>query len=193
MASKILGTNLNDFLEGTDAADVILAYKGDDTVLGGGGNDRIKGNQGNDVLLGDAGNDVLIGNKGNDVLVGGEGSDKLRGGRGKDVLDGFVSSDLNEIDTLTGGGGGDIFRLGINLGGGEASYGYLGEGYAILTDYNEAKGDQIQIAGSIDEYTLSSVGDLMGGKEFDTLIYKDDNLVAIVLDTLNVSTANFIV
>ncbi|MEO1401024.1 MAG: calcium-binding protein [Cyanobacteria bacterium J06635_1] len=193
MASKILGTSLNDFLEGTDEADTILAYEGDDTVLGEGGNDRIRGQKGNDVLLGDAGDDLLIGNRGNDLLVGGDGSDKLRGGRGSDVLDGFVSSSLNEIDTLTGGRGGDIFRLGSNLGGAGPSYGYSGEGYAILTDYNEASGDQIQVAGSIDEYTISSPGNVSGGEGFDTLIFRNDDLVAIVLDTLEVNADNFIV
>ncbi|MEO0459084.1 MAG: calcium-binding protein [Cyanobacteria bacterium P01_A01_bin.114] len=193
MTSKILGTLDDDFLEGTDKSDIILADQGNDIVLGGDGKDIIKGQKGDDVLLGDGGKDILTGGSGNDLLVGGEGSDVLRGGKGSDILDGFVSSDPSEIDRLTGGRGGDIFRLGSNLGGAGPSYGYLGEGYAILTDFDQASGDKIQIAGSVDEYTISSPGNISGGSGFDTLIYKGDDLVAIVLDTLNVSPENFIV
>ena len=89
-------------------------------------NECIEGTPGNDSLSGDqslnlvddcidglAGNDILNGLTGNDKLVGGDGSDILYGKAGNDELIGVGPSfGVGEVDTLTGGIGGDTFVLG---------------------------------------------------------------------------------
>ena len=74
----VVGTEGNDRLHGTRAADVICGL---------GGNDRLFSDGGNDVLLGGPGNDVLLGGRGDDALDGGPGWDRCAGGPGKNVLE----------------------------------------------------------------------------------------------------------
>jgi Ca2+-binding RTX toxin-like protein len=82
--ATIVGTEGNDKLSGTAAADVIAALGGSDKVSGAAGNDRICGGTGKDALTGGKGNDKLYGEAGKDTLKGGPGNDKLKGGAGKD-------------------------------------------------------------------------------------------------------------
>lgn len=107
----IVGTEGNDHLVGTDAAEVICALGGNDHVDGGGGMDAILGGAGNDQLAGDRAGDLLLGEDGNDVLLGGLGDDVLRGGRGNDVLRGADGDDElsgdDGRDYLSGGAGAD--------------------------------------------------------------------------------------
>lgn len=74
---KILGTGLNDILNGTAADEDVIGFRGDDTLNGGEGNDRLIGGRGNDILDGGAGNDRLRGDQGDDILTGGEGRDRF--------------------------------------------------------------------------------------------------------------------
>ena len=87
-------TEGDDFIVGTDAADIIatlggfdvvFAGDGDDHISGGTGSDTLDGEDGDDVLLGEAGYDLLSGGPGNDMLDGGVGDDELRGGLGGDT------------------------------------------------------------------------------------------------------------
>ena len=107
----IVGTEGNDHLVGTDAAEVICALGGNDHVDGGGGMDAIFGGAGNDRLAGDRAGDLLLGEDGNDVLLGGLGDDDLRGGPGNDVLRGEDGDDRlsgdEGNDYLSGGPGAD--------------------------------------------------------------------------------------
>ena len=96
-----------------------------DRLLGGDGNDRLIGGKGSDHLVGGAGNDSLYATEGDNLLEGGDGSDMLIG----------VEADYDpalglhrlltpaggpSLDTLDGGAGDDVLRLGhgdIGIGG----------------------------------------------------------------------------
>ena len=112
--SIITGTDGNDKLVGTAAANSISGGLGNDIISGGLGNDVIKGGVGDDILLsgnegddsieGNDGADTLNGNTGNDTLNGGAGIDKLNGGAGKDVLTGGADADTFVFATATAAG-----------------------------------------------------------------------------------------
>jgi Ca2+-binding RTX toxin-like protein len=89
----LFGTSGNDFLDGTNAADTLIANAGNDNVRGFDGADLINGNQGNDVINGNVGSDTLHGGRGNDMVFGGRGNDELWGDRNTDVLTGGIGND----------------------------------------------------------------------------------------------------
>jgi CSLREA domain-containing protein len=87
-----LGTEGNDTLSGTSAADGFLAFGGNDVARGLGGKDTAclgpgkdtgAGGGGKDRLFGEGGKDRLKGQGGNDRLVGGPAKDTCVGGPGK--------------------------------------------------------------------------------------------------------------
>ncbi|MDF0552331.1 hypothetical protein [Kamptonema sp. UHCC 0994] len=155
--------NPNNGLEGTVQDDIINGAQEDDTISGRQGNDKIFGNVGQDVLSGNLNDDYLDAEKGQDILIGGDGNDSLFGGLGNDVLKGDNGNDIltgvdinainpgiEEIDTLTGGGGSDIFVLG------DVNNTYYDNGdtdYALITDFNASE-DSIQLNGKADDYLL---------------------------------------
>ncbi|WP_298772701.1 hypothetical protein [uncultured Shewanella sp.] len=96
------GTSGDDHIDGTDNADVIMAFGGNDTIYGwdngdkicgGAGNDILKGKSGWDFIDGGTGDDVISGSGGKDVLLGGDGNDQLIGGAKDDLLDGQAGMD----------------------------------------------------------------------------------------------------
>lgn len=117
------GTDLNDTLRGTAAANLIDGGDGNDAIVSLAGNDTVLGGLGNDIVDGGLGADQLSGGAGNDLLWGGAGRDRLNGDSGNDLLDGGAG-----IDVLIGGAGGDQF--------------VFGQGDRVL-DFNAAQGDQI--------------------------------------------------
>ncbi len=155
--------NPNNGLQGTVQDDIINGTQADDTISGQQGNDKMFGNSGQDVLSGNLNDDYLDGQKGQDILIGGDGNDTLMGGLGKDLLTGESGNDIltgvdinainpgiEEIDTLTGGGGSDIFVLGdVN----NTYYDNLDNDYALITDFNASE-DSIQLHGKADDYLL---------------------------------------
>ena len=92
---NVIGTALNDVLNGSSAANVISGGAGNDTITGG--------TAGADTLNGDAGDDVITGSDTGSTLTGGTGNDNLTGGAGADTLNGNAGN-----DTLSGGAGDDI-------------------------------------------------------------------------------------
>ncbi|SDJ01426.1 VCBS repeat-containing protein [Bradyrhizobium sp. Rc2d] len=108
----INGTDANNQIAGTNAADVINAKNGDDTVNAGAGNDLIQGGNGNDSINAGAGNDLIDAGNGNDTVDGGTGNDLIFGGNGNDTLLGGTGNDLigggNGDDIIDGGAGRDI-------------------------------------------------------------------------------------
>jgi Ca2+-binding RTX toxin-like protein len=159
-----------DFLTGDEGADVINGgpafdrtngNAGNDTVHGNGGGDWVTGGKDNDQLFGDGGDDILNGNLGSDTGDGGGGNDTVRGGQGDDVLSGgigddYVTGDLGD-DTLTGGTGADTFRA------------FAGGGHDVITDFNLAEGDRVQLDPGT-AYTATQSGadvllDLGGGAQ----------------------------
>lgn len=162
-------------------------------MFGGVGNDTLYGGTGDDILNGGdlntpKSNGGLIIGPSNDLLYGGNGNDTLIGG-GRD------SSFSGEVDTVTGGAGGDTFVLG------DASQVYYNsrllpsvfppdKDYAIITDFNPQQ-DFIQLSakGSY-SFGSSPIADVSG-----TAIYLDKDaggdleqqIVAIVQDTSNLN------
>jgi Ca2+-binding RTX toxin-like protein len=112
----IVGTNLQDKIQGGSGNDTLFGRDGDDVLSGGSGkgysdkvggasngdHDRLFGGAGNDTLSGMSGDDVVSGGRGDDVLFGNSGNDTVTGGQGHDILSGGRGSDW-----LSGGSGDD--------------------------------------------------------------------------------------
>jgi len=148
------GTVQDDILNGTNADDTISGRQGNDKIFGNQGQDVLSGNLNDDYLDGEKGQDILIGGDGNDSLVGGLGNDAIKGDSGNDILTGVdinaINPGIEEIDTLTGGSGSDIFVLGdVN----NTYYDNLDSDYALITDFNASE-DSIQLHGKADDYLL---------------------------------------
>jgi parallel beta-helix repeat protein len=116
------GTSGDDWLNGTDLADVIDGKQGNDQIFGNSGHDTLLGGSGNDILLGGDGDDTLMGLSGSDRLFGGTGSDRLIGGAG--------------LDSLTGGDGRDVFGLNRK------------EGRDVILDFQDGY-DKLTLAGNL--------------------------------------------
>jgi Ca2+-binding RTX toxin-like protein len=114
--------------------------------------DQIEGSIGSDILTGNAGDDFLTGNRGSDFLSGGDGNDRLVGVYDSNnlVLANFPGA--GEVDTLTGGSGADTFVLGSSLQPFYARQG--GTDAAIVTDFNAAEGDILELFGSTNNYSI---------------------------------------
>lgn len=138
------------------------------------------------VIQSDAESDNLLGGVYNDYLLGGYGNDTLWGEGGNDILDGYGDGLEYEFDTLTGGAGADTFVLGDDLG----TY-YLGDGDALITDFNSWEGDRIEVFGDPYTYGFSS-----GLDEFGTL-YTDisygGDLIATVLGANDVQVQDALI
>lgn len=110
------GTDLADFMAGTNAADTLSSGAGDDWLFGnsgwdvltaGAGNDTVFAGNGRDVIRAGDGNDTLFGDRGNDKLRAGGGADRVEGGTGADRIWGSLGADW-----LSGGDGRDTIRGG---------------------------------------------------------------------------------
>jgi Ca2+-binding RTX toxin-like protein len=120
--------------------------------------------------IGSKGNDTIVGANRNSKLTGGGGSDIITGGSKNDIITGSDSTNrgVDEIDTLTGGGGRDKFIL-VDKNG---AY-YISNGsndYALITDFNLFQ-DSISI-GNCKDYSFAIEGgntiDLFSGKDANT-------------------------
>jgi Ca2+-binding RTX toxin-like protein len=120
----IVGTNHEDFIQGStlddqifskDVADIIFADLGIDRVYGGSGGDTIQGGPGNDQLFGEDGDDQIFGGFDDDLIVGGKGDNHLFGDIGNDVLKGGENTGANYFD--------------------------CGDGFDVIIDFNPGRGD----------------------------------------------------
>lgn len=107
------------------------------------------------VIVGGSGNNVFTGGGGDDTLSGGAGDDRLIGGEGNDIL--------------TGGAGADTFVI--------ATGGTTSGDVDIITDFNLAEGDQIDV-------DLSAIGDLIDGRGGYDLIMSGDAAASKVFTML---------
>ncbi|WPP81632.1 calcium-binding protein [Acinetobacter pittii] len=84
----IIGTKLDDTLNGTVQNDILVSASGNDILNGAAGSDTLVGGSGNDKLYGGAGLDILIGGTGNDNLEGGYHGDTyiFSKGHGQDII-----------------------------------------------------------------------------------------------------------
>lgn len=131
--ATIIGTDGDDYREGTMEDDLLIGLGGNDILSGGHysirdyffnyesidlSNDRLMGGAGNDILYGGAGNDTLFGGKGDDILIGGLDRDVLYGGAGKDIftffnnayVDDFRDNDYDFSESYVGAGGRDVIK-----------------------------------------------------------------------------------
>jgi len=188
LANRIFGNAGNNPIDGGSGADTMAGGAGNDTYSVDNAGDQVieSANAGIDTVLahrtftlsanvenltitgtGDytgVGNtlaNTLAGNSGDNQLVGGGGNDLLLGGQGADTLTGIGGQrGRNEIDTLTGGSGADLFDLGNGVGayyndGNSSSAGTAD--YALITDFT-AGSDQLRLSGQASDYHLGSPG-----------------------------------
>ena len=83
----------------------------------------------------------------------------------------------NEIDTLGGGSGADLFILGDNI---QAYYDDNGNAdYALISTFNSSEGDRIQLYGNISDYSFD---ENVSGLPAGTAIYANSGseLIAVV-------------
>jgi hypothetical protein len=132
------GNQGDDEIDGGSGFDDINGNAGSDTLHGNEGDDWVVGGKDNDEVNGDAGNDLVYGNIGADTLDGGDGNDTVRGGQGDDSISGGAGDDMifgdKGADTMTGGEGADTFHFSA------------GAGNDVVTDFNAADGDKVQVA-----------------------------------------------
>lgn len=95
------GTERNDRIAGTNAAEPIDGRPGDDTLMGAGGPDLIRGGRGRDVI---------DGGPGDDWLNGGREDDELTGGPGADTFNGFAGAGIDRVTDFDGAEG-DLVRI----------------------------------------------------------------------------------
>lgn len=71
----IEGTDIGEWVFGTESDDVISALAGDDFIQAFDGNDTVDAGDGNDTVLGGLGDDIIEGGIGDDAVRGDEGAD----------------------------------------------------------------------------------------------------------------------
>lgn len=126
LAVTKIGTQGRDFLQGTNGADHLVGKGENDRIFSLAGNDTLIGGPGKDWVWGGSrrslhgdlpvhytssgGEKKLVGGTGNDALWGGKGPDNVMGQDGNDLLVGG-EYDHPVNDTLSGGGGNDVFGV----------------------------------------------------------------------------------
>ena len=96
---SLLGTSAADYVEGMDGADFILSLEGEDEIYGGSGDDTIWAGDGHDIIYGGTGNDTIYPGNGNDKSYGGDGDDIIFLSSGNDLEDGGDGNDTLKIDS----------------------------------------------------------------------------------------------
>ena len=134
--------------------------------------------------VGGEGNDLIIGNQAANILYGGAGTDTLTGESGNDILRGYGGA--AEYDVLAGGAGSDAFDLGNSSG-----VFYVGEGYATITDFSSVD-DQIILSGDLSQYTVQTDNYNIGTVTNDTVLFYQNDAVALFQDTLQIPTNNLL-
>jgi Ca2+-binding RTX toxin-like protein len=112
--------------------------------------ENLSGSRFGDLLVGDDGNNALSGLGGDDTLWGGQGADDLKGGEGNDTLNGGGNPAVDPWgiyiegrDVLTGDLGADKFVFSSIEDIGDSTF--FGHGADVITDFNRAEGDQINL------------------------------------------------
>lgn len=112
-AKTLLGTLLDDVIDGSTLDNTINGQAGNDTIRAGSGADMLDGGAGDDALYGQDGDDILIGGEGNDLLDGGTGADQLSGGASDDI---YVVDDAGDVVVEVADGGIDLVRSSVSFG-----------------------------------------------------------------------------
>ena len=94
----ILGTELDEFIDGGSGNDLLNGGEGNDELIGGGGSDTLIGGSGDDELRGESGNDILNAGTGFDAIYGGDGYDTVQiSGNSSDYEFGILDNGKYEI------------------------------------------------------------------------------------------------
>src|SRR5215475_4047220 len=163
----------DDEVAGKSGNDMLDGGNGNDDIWGGSGNDRLSGGSGNDMLTGGFGADRLDGGNGNDVLLSrSDAGEMVAAQDGTTQIFADETAAFKAVnDVLTGGRGADTFRFEglvnakdeivakhVNADGTIDWHGVTGEndnvhdhwvdgfGNDVITDFNRAQGDKIEIA-----------------------------------------------
>ena len=164
---NVIGSQGNDKIVGNELSNEINGNSGDDTMFGGAGDDIFDWNEvynsGDDIMYGGLGDDVYVFGLGSgDTVVEyvNEGTDTIFSPEdcilpeNVEILLGFGTHDQilegNETDnvirggpfndTLTGNSGADDFLL------------YTDMGNDLVTDFNQAEGDEVLLAYGLETY-----------------------------------------
>jgi Ca2+-binding RTX toxin-like protein len=181
---NLIGSEFNDFLWGTFAAN---------SIEGLGGNDQLFGRAGDDILNGGLGDDLLNGGTGADMLIGGGGSDTAS----YLTASGPVIVDLETPASNTGEAAGDTFVQISNIAGtsafndqlfGSADNNILFGGGGADFLQGRAGDDNLIGAGDNDILDGGAGGDILnGGAGIDTADYRSatGGVTADLTDPLN--------
>ena len=177
---------------GTAFSDTMLGSNLDNRLEGGAGADSLNGSGGNDTLLGGAGDDTLRGGDGSDSIDAGSGNDSLLGGLGSDSVEGGGLAERNSIDYRFGTSGyaGGALTLGFTDAA-TATVGKAGGGSDTLHDVN-----QVFATGNADRLDFSGAGKTVslpflvrGGAGSDTITGNGtEHVVADYNDVVNGSS-----
>jgi Ca2+-binding RTX toxin-like protein len=182
-ADHLIGSTLDDRIEGGDGPDTLdgqdgdddlRGNDGDDLITGGRGNDRVNGGSGTDYLDGGEGDDRLLGGRGDDVLMGNGGDDILRGHGGHDRIEETADTDFDLDDDHLEGHGHDEFRDRIesaHLSGGEGANRIDASDFTGETTLSGEAGDDQLLGGRDDDRLEGGDGNdvLNGGRGRDHL------------------------
>jgi Ca2+-binding RTX toxin-like protein len=171
----------NDHLDGGLGADSFVGGLGNDTFFVDNFGDRIaeERNAGVDTVISTVSREIRanlenlilvglaringLGNDQANVITGNGGHNSIDGRGGNDTLSGCVvgaNGGRRDIDTLTGGAGNDLFRLGWSAGrfyddGLAANAGR--NDYVLITDFTAGQ-DKLQLDGAAKDYFLGASG-----------------------------------
>ena len=146
------GGSETDVVYGNLGADVIYGNQQDDSLFGGQDADVAYGGQDNDLAYGNLADDTLYGNFGADTLYGGQGNDVLFGGQDNDLLVGNLGN-----DTIHGGLGADTIVTGS---GTDLVVVQSDGGIDVVTDFDGAAGDRVQIASNVNGTGIDSFAEV---------------------------------
>jgi Ca2+-binding RTX toxin-like protein len=152
-ADTAVGFGGADTIDLGEGADQAYGYAGNDSIKGGAGDDLFYGMEGADSLAGDGDNDLLVGGIDNDTLTGGLGNDSLFGETGDDSIDAGVGSDVAD-----GGPGNDRIELG---------------GYLSFPFWWSIDGNDSGFGGDGDDTIAGGGGDLLMGQGGNDVLLGD--------------------
>ena len=143
--------NIETVIAGS-GGDTLIGDENQNSLLGGGGDDTIAGGLGVDTLYGGDGNDTFSYADGDDrdLVFGDGGDDTVLGSAGDDVITFRWFSGMATVETIDGGGGTDVVRLGD-----KHSLGDFSETTLVGIDRIEGSTGGDTIWGSVDSDTIA--------------------------------------
>lgn len=168
LASRLVGTEGDDYLQADYSPSQIFGLGGNDTIYGNSFDDQLSGGDGNDTIYGGEGADTLDGGQGVDYLSGGNGNDTYvvdsvsdvvednASDTGTDTIISSVSWTLkSDIENLQLSGG-----LAINATGNATSNSLTGNSGANVLD-GKAGADTMAGGAGDDSYVVDNAGDVI--------------------------------